>query len=74
MSTFARAKVSQFDGISRNKNIFRLDVTMEDTLSMYVFNRPQQLIHVDLHLPALEVLVPYQALIEILLHQLKDKC
>lgn len=72
-STFARAEICEFDAFPRDQHIFRLDVTVEDALAMDVLNRFEQLVHVHLYLLRMQVLVPHQAFIEILLHQFEDQ-
>ena len=44
---------------------------MENSLAMDVLDDSQQLVHVGLHFVMVEVLVPDQALVEVLFHQLE---
>lgn len=46
---------------------------MEDAFAVYILDRFEQLEHVELHLLHLQIFVPHQALIEVLLHQFKNK-
>lgn len=71
MCTFAGAKVCQFDALARDEYIFWLDVPMEDAFSMDVLDGFEELEHVGLDLMLVEVLVPHQALVEVLFHQLE---
>jgi hypothetical protein len=51
--TFARAEIGKFYRISRNENIFRFDIAMEDALAVDVVDRFEELVHEDLDLPRL---------------------
>ena len=69
--TFAGAKICEFDALAGDEDVLRLDISMENSLAVDVLDGPQQLVHVGLHFVVVEVLVPDQALVEVLFHQLE---
>ena len=69
--TSAGAEICQFDALAGDEDVFRLDISMENSLAMDVLDDSQQLVHVGLHFVMVEVLVPDQALVEVLFHQLE---
>lgn len=71
-STFAGAKVGQLDALARDENIFRFDITMENSFPVDIFDGFEKLIHVCFDLVLVKVLVPDQALVQVLVHQLED--
>lgn len=71
--TFTWSKISEFDAVSWDENIFWLDISMEDAFVMNVVDDLQELIHVDFDLVCLETLISDQAFVEVLLHEFEDQ-
>jgi hypothetical protein len=46
---------------------------MEDAFAVYVVYGTEQLVHINLYFAVIQVLIAHQALVKILLHQLKDE-
>lgn len=45
---------------------------MENAFAVDVLNRFEQLVHVGFDFVVMEVLIPYETLVKVLLHQLED--
>ena len=72
VAPLARAQVSQLDHVTLHKDVFRLDITVENALSVHELNRAHHLKHVKLYFLVCEgVLLILQTLVQVHVHQLK---
>ena len=73
INSFTRSKISQFDGITRDEHILRLDVSMKDALAMDVLDGFEQLEHKGFYFVGVEVVIPDDEFVHVLFHELEDE-
>lgn len=74
VNSSAGPKVSKFDVVFRKENVLRLDVSVEDAVSVHVVNRFDKLVHVVLH-SVLRQVVPFafDSVVHVHIHQLENQ-
>ena len=68
------SQIRKFDRLSVEQNVFRLDVSVEDSVPVHVLDCLDQLVHVVLHSLLWQVVgPPLYCLVHVLLHQLENQ-
>ena len=74
VNTSTRSKICQFYVVLRQQNIFRLNIPMENAISMHVINRFEQLVHIVFYTVFREIMsLPLDCIIHVDIHQLEYK-
>jgi hypothetical protein len=71
--SFAGSQVCQFNEISFDKDILRLDVSMENPLPMHKIDSPEDLEHIELDfLEGERVLLVFERFVHVHVHKFED--
>ena len=73
MLSFARAQVCQFNQVSFNEDILRLDITMENAFTMHELDGSQDLEHIEFDFLECErVFFVFERFVHVHVHKFED--